>query len=141
MREETEAESRPADELIPRKKRPAITVFLIAVGLLLADLCYQIIQPFLTAIAWATILAVVFGPLSDRLSRVLKRENLSAFVSTAITMVVVILPLCRAWRSPGKRAKATSSFPSASAAGADGRDQSRVLGPVWHWTITCGPGQ
>ncbi|MEP7272303.1 MAG: AI-2E family transporter [Acidobacteriota bacterium] len=79
-------------DLYLRRSR-ATTVFLIAAGILLAYLCYQIARPFLTALAWATILAVVFAPLHHRARLAFRNTNLSALFSTGVTLLIGVLPI------------------------------------------------
>jgi len=137
MTEEKQVAAGAPDGLDLRKKRPATTIFLTTVGVLLAYLCYQIAQPFLTAIAWATILAVVFGPLHDRISRTLRRDNLSAFVSTAVTVLVVILPVILMGLALAREAR--EGYQQITLGIGSGRDlgdvisESRIVGPLWHW--------
>ena len=75
------------------RRRRATNLFLLAVGVLLAYLCFELARPFLTAIAWATILAVVFAPVHVQMHRWIKRENLSALASTSLTLLLGVLPL------------------------------------------------
>jgi predicted PurR-regulated permease PerM len=125
------------DETELRKRRPATTIFLAAVGALLLYLTYQIVQPFLTAFAWATILAVVFGPLHDRVSRLIRNDNLCAFVTTSLTMLFVLLPLVLTGLTLAREAR--EGYQQISLGISSGREltemisQSRVIGPVWHW--------
>src|SRR5437879_395390 len=72
---------------------PVTAISILAASVLLAYLSYQIIRPFLDAIAWAGILAVVFTPLHRHVRRALKGESLSAVASTTITTLVAIVPL------------------------------------------------
>lgn len=87
--EEGEVSPRPQ----PTRRRTAATVFLITVAMLLAYLCYQIIWPFLGAIAWAMILAILFEPAHRRLHHLLKHDGVSAFLSTTITLLVAVVPI------------------------------------------------
>ena len=64
------------------RRNNATTTFLAIVGVLLAYLCFQIAQPFLEAIAWAGILAIVFAPMHTRIGRVIKNTDLAALAST-----------------------------------------------------------
>ena len=75
------------------RRGTATTVFLVAAGLLLAYLTFQIARPFLTALAWSTILAVIFAPLHRRIRSVLRYETLSAVASSFATLLVGVLPL------------------------------------------------
>ena len=45
---------------------PYAVVFLVLVGMLVGALCYVVLKPFLTAIAWGAILAVALWPLWRR---------------------------------------------------------------------------
>lgn len=75
------------------RRNTATTIFLVAVGVLLAYLSYQIARPFLGAVAWAAILAIAFQPVHGRFRLLIRRENASAAASTALTTLVGILPL------------------------------------------------
>ncbi len=86
-------EGEVSSHLQPTRRRAAATVFLITVAMLLAYLCYQIIWPFLGAIAWAIILAIIFKPVHQRVGYLLKRDGVSAFVSTTITLLVAVVPI------------------------------------------------
>ena len=72
---------------------PVTVIAMLAAAVLLAYLSYQIIRPFLDAIAWAGILAVVFAPLHKQVRQAFKSESLSALTSTSITTLVAIIPL------------------------------------------------
>src|SRR5690554_2793475 len=57
---------------------------------------FAILLPFYGAVFWATIIAVLFAPVQRRLARAFRgRQNLAAFVTLVLVLVVVILPL--AW--------------------------------------------
>lgn len=75
------------------RRGKATTIFLIAGGVLLAYLAFQLARPFLTAIAWSTILAVIFAPLHRRIRRALKNDHLSALATTVATLLVGVLPV------------------------------------------------
>jgi predicted PurR-regulated permease PerM len=135
--EETPSATPARDETELRKRRPATTIFLAGIGALLLYLTYQIVQPFLTAFAWATILAVVFGPLHGRVNRLIRNDNLCAFVSTSLTMLVVLLPLVLTGLALAREAR--EGYQQITLGISSGREltdmisQSRVIGPVWHW--------
>jgi predicted PurR-regulated permease PerM len=61
-------------------------VFLVAV------LSYRIVEPFLTEIGWAVILAICAAPAQARLSRRLGTSRSAAYL-TLMTLFVLILPL------------------------------------------------
>jgi predicted PurR-regulated permease PerM len=55
-------------------------------------LCVLIAWPFLGAITWALTLAILFAPLHARIEKILKYPNIAALLSTAIVIVVVVVP-------------------------------------------------
>jgi predicted PurR-regulated permease PerM len=71
-----------------RLKRSALAVASVA-GILL---CVLIAWPFLGAITWALTLAILFSPLHVRVEKIIKHPNLAALFSTAIVIVVVVVP-------------------------------------------------
>lgn len=71
-----------------RLKRSALALAAIA-GILL---CLLIAWPFLGAITWALTLAILFSPLHVRIEKLVKHPNIAALLSTAIVIVVVIVP-------------------------------------------------
>ncbi|HWQ53585.1 MAG TPA: AI-2E family transporter [Bryobacteraceae bacterium] len=69
-----------------------LTLALILAFLLALYLCWLIISPFLTAIAWALALAIVGHPVHSWLSRHINSRGLSAGLSVAIVAIVLIVP-------------------------------------------------
>ncbi len=70
--------------------RVLLTIALIAILTLIA----YVLRPFLTAIAWAIILAYVSWPLQCRLQRLMPAHaNLRAMVMTSAIAALIILPL------------------------------------------------
>lgn len=68
----------------------ALLVLVIAVSLAFA----WTLRPFYGALLWAMILAIVFAPLYQWLSRITRRRpNLAALVTLLIILMMVILPL------------------------------------------------
>lgn len=72
----------------PRLKRAALGVAGIA-GILL---CALIAWPFLGALTWALTLAILVLPLHRRIERIVRHRNIAALLSTAIVIVVVVVP-------------------------------------------------
>lgn len=65
-----------------------VTVFVLSYAL------YRIVEPFAGPLLWAIFLAFLLHPLHVRLSRRLRgREQLSAFILTVLTLIIVIGPL------------------------------------------------
>ena len=119
------------------KRNTATTVFLAAVGLLLGYLCYQIVRPFLVAIAWATILAVVFEPLHQRVRGAFRRESLSAGVSTAVVILVAVLPFVllgvTVAREVAQGYRQVAAGVSEGASPETAISQMPGVGPAWQW--------
>jgi len=65
-------------------------LFLAAAGV--AYVCYQMALPFLIAIAWAAVLAIIMGPLNERLVRLVHSRSLAAGLVCLIVLLVLVLP-------------------------------------------------
>jgi predicted PurR-regulated permease PerM len=55
--------------------------------------CWQLLEPFRDVLLWAALLAVAFRPLQDYLVEKTGRPTVSALLSCAIVVVVLVLPL------------------------------------------------
>jgi predicted PurR-regulated permease PerM len=82
-----------------RADRPADTplmmrwsVFIAAAGVVLL-LCVLILRPFFGVLAWSTVLATTCYPLHRRLVRRTGRAALSAFITSALMVLAVLVPL------------------------------------------------
>lgn len=71
-----------------RYRRLALSVASVA-GIFL---CILIAWPFLGALTWALTLAILFSPLHARIDKIVRRPNIAALLSTAIVVVVVVVP-------------------------------------------------
>jgi predicted PurR-regulated permease PerM len=67
----------------------ATSIFMVV---LLGYLTYQILQPFIHAIAWAVVFAIVFYPVYVFLERILKGRALSSLITLLIIIVAIIGP-------------------------------------------------
>ena len=56
-------------------------------------ICWKMVQPFLTVILWAGVLALLFAPLQRRLVDRMKRPGLAAGVSLLLVIAIVIVPV------------------------------------------------
>ena len=54
---------------------------------------FRILQPFLSALVWAVILATVFHPLYEWLSRRLRRPQLASVAACLLITVLIVLPV------------------------------------------------
>lgn len=83
-----DSESRPK---IPQ--RPVSWAILLGATALVVYLCATILAPFLSVIAWASVLAIAFYPVHERLVRRTRRPSLSALLTTAVVVVTIAIPL------------------------------------------------
>lgn len=68
-------------------------VFFFAVLLFLLYIAFQVLSPFIVAIAWATILAVLFYPIYALLLRALRgRSSAAALIVIVLIVLVIIIP-------------------------------------------------
>lgn len=56
-------------------------------------LCWLMLRPFITVLEWAAVLVIIFYPIHKRLAKRIKRRGLSAFISSALVIVIVVAPL------------------------------------------------
>jgi predicted PurR-regulated permease PerM len=78
-----------ADEQISQVRLIAV---LAAIGIALY-LCWLMLQPFITVLAWATVLVIIFFPVHKRIEQKMKRRGLCAMISTLLVILVFVLPL------------------------------------------------
>ena len=55
-------------------------------------LCWQMLQPFVNVVLWATVLAVVFYPLHKRIREKVGSPAGAAILSTLLVVVLILLP-------------------------------------------------
>lgn len=67
----------------------ATSIFLI---ILLGYLTYQILQPFLRAVAWAVVFAIVFYPVYTFLLKYLRFKTLASTVTLIIIVLIILGP-------------------------------------------------
>ena len=68
-------------------------IFLSALVVLLGYLSYQILEPFLLAIAWAVVLFVLFYPLYMVIRRNVKNSSLASLLTLLVIIALVAGPL------------------------------------------------
>ncbi len=68
-------------------------IALAACLLIALFLCWRMVQPFITVLLWAVVLATVFMPVHSRIDGRLQRPSLSAAISTLLVVVVIVLPV------------------------------------------------
>lgn len=74
--------------------RNRFTLIFLAVGsAVMLALCYVMAKPFLAAILFAIVMAVVFYPVHARIWSRIRGPNKAALISTLLVLTVVILPV------------------------------------------------
>jgi predicted PurR-regulated permease PerM len=56
-------------------------------------LCWLMLRPFISVLAWAIVLVIVFYPVHQRLALRFRRPGLSALVSCILVVLLAVLPL------------------------------------------------
>ncbi len=65
-------------------------LFLIA---LLGYLAYQIISPFLTAVAWAMVFAIVFYPVYAFICRYVRFKSVASLITIVLILIIILGPV------------------------------------------------
>lgn len=65
-------------------------LFLIAV---LGYLAYQIISPFLTAVAWAMVFSIVFYPVYALICRYVKFKSVASLITIVLILIIIVGPI------------------------------------------------
>ena len=66
---------------------------LLALAVAALYVCWLMLLPFVNVLAWASVLAVLFYPIHQRLVALTNRPSLSALLSTMIVIAVIVVPL------------------------------------------------
>jgi predicted PurR-regulated permease PerM len=69
-----------------------LAVFLGAVGIIVY-LCGAILRPFLSVIAWSSVISIAFYPVYQHILRRTRRPSLSALVCSVAVVVTILIPL------------------------------------------------
>jgi predicted PurR-regulated permease PerM len=107
-------------------------IAVLAVTFIALYLCWLMLQPFIAVLAWAAVLVIVFYPVHKRLAEKIKRRGLCALLSTALVIVIVVVPLALLTIAiTNELQKAVSSLPTQvqQLRGPEGRLTGRL--PVW----------
>src|SRR5262245_46122317 len=56
-------------------------------------LCWLVLLPFLSVLAWAVVLAITFYPIHKRLVKLTKSPSLSASISSLLVILIILIPL------------------------------------------------
>ncbi len=86
-----QAEREAPDQLLTaRRSRAFVILVAIAAGIVV---CYLLAVPFLPALTWALVLAIMFHPLHRRIAKNLRYPEIAAAATVAIAAFVVAVPL------------------------------------------------
>ncbi|PDT53176.1 MULTISPECIES: AI-2E family transporter [Sinorhizobium] len=86
-----EAEQEAPDRLLTaRRSRSLVILIAIAAGIVV---CYLLAVPFLPALTWALVLAIMFHPLHRRIAKDLRHPEIAAAATVAIAAFIVAVPL------------------------------------------------
>ena len=76
------------------KSRNRIRSFIqLGITILGVFLCYLMTVPFLSSLAWALALAVLFMPVHKRILKKLKKKNMAAMLTSALAIIIVVIPV------------------------------------------------
>ncbi len=75
------------------KQAQVQNALLIVVSAAVGYLCILMAAPFIIAISWAAVLAIIINPLFQRLLGRLGSRNFAAMLACTTAVVVVVLPL------------------------------------------------
>ncbi|WEX73907.1 AI-2E family transporter [Sinorhizobium numidicum] len=97
----------PDQLLTPRRSRSFVLLAAIVAGIVV---CYLLAVPFLPALAWALVLAVMFHPLHQQIEKRVRYPEIVAAITVASAVFVVAVPvLFIAERLVGEAAKGARS--------------------------------
>lgn len=76
-----------------RPQRPVQWVILIGSAAAVAYLCLLVLLPFINVLAWSSVLAIAFYPMHARMAARFRSPSLSAFLTSLLVVLVILLPL------------------------------------------------
>ena len=86
-----------------------LVLVLVAATALVAWLCWRLVKPFVPAITWALVLAVLAHPLHERLARRIRWPSVAAALAVVAVVVAIALPTTLVVRQVGVQAVASVS--------------------------------
>ena len=95
------------DQLLTRER--ILVIVLIAASVLVGWLCWLLVVPFVPAVTWAVVLAVIAHPLHERLlARMPSWPNAAASLALVVVTIVIALPTAYVVREIGHEAIASA---------------------------------
>lgn len=110
--------------------------FVLIALLAMAAVVFFMVQPYLSLLVLAVVLAVIFEPLHIRLLKQLKSPSLSAFLTTLVVLALVLLPLLLFGY---QLIQESASLYGYLANRADGNGLAQALGQLEAWIQTLIP--
>jgi predicted PurR-regulated permease PerM len=99
--------ARNRDQWLTRER--VLVIVLVAASVLVGWLCWMMVKPFVPALTWAVVLAVIAHPLHQRLlARMPRWPNLAATLALACVTVVIAVPAAFVVREVGNEAIASA---------------------------------
>ncbi len=96
-----------ADNLLTRER--VLVFVLVGATALVAWLCWTMVKPFVPALTWAVVLAVIAHPLHERiLARMPAWPNVAAVLALLVVTLVIALPTAWLVREVGREAIASA---------------------------------
>ena len=75
------------------ERRNASTLVLLVAVAVAFYACYFLFRPYATPILFACVIAIIFQPVHSRISSIFHGRNLSAVISTLLTVLLCVVPL------------------------------------------------
>jgi predicted PurR-regulated permease PerM len=66
---------------------------LILIVIILGYLSYEIVKPFLTAVAWAIVFAILFYPVHAFLLRYVRWKSIASLITVLLVLMVILGPV------------------------------------------------
>lgn len=81
-----------------------LVVVLIAASMLVGWLCWRMVEPFVPALTWAVVLAVIAHPLHERILARVRGPGLAASIAVVLVTLVIAIPTVLLIREVGREA-------------------------------------
>jgi len=78
--------------------------FLFALVIILAVIVFMIIHPFINAILAGIIISYIFYPLHKRINKLVRQKTISAFITSALALLIIAAPIAFFLNSISKEA-------------------------------------
>ena len=113
-----------------------LVLVLVGVSVLVGWLCWRMVQPFVPALTWAVVLAVIAHPVHERILARLHSPTLAATLALVFVTLVIALPTAALVREVGREAVASVDMFHRVMDGERWKralDQIQWLAPVRDW--------